>query len=168
MRFKSVALSVCCAALFAPFMASAASQPVMGWVEEVKIYPEAVPVKAKLDTGALTSSLDARNIEYFDKGNEKWVRFTVVMKNSDTGKETEQKFERALLRKVKVTGAGGVDHRPVVSMKICVGKQMLDEEFSLRNRKNMIYPVLVGRKSLEHIGPVDVSKKFTQEPSCKA
>lgn len=62
-------------------------------------------------------------------------------------------------------GAGG-DDRPVVKMQICIGNQLLNEEFSLRIRKNMIYPGLVGRTSLKHVGPVDVSKKFTREPDC--
>ncbi|MBG6289847.1 ATP-dependent zinc protease [Pseudomonas nitroreducens] len=153
-------------ALVIPTMVRADNFPVNGWVEEVKIYPEGVPVKAKLDTGALTSSMDARNIEYFEKDSKKWVRFDVFVKNSDTGKESELEFERVLLRKVKVRGAGGADDRPVVKMQICIGNDLLNEEFSLRNRKNMIYPVLVGRKSLKNVGPVDVSKKFTREPDC--
>ncbi|AGI24267.1 hypothetical protein H681_11985 [Pseudomonas sp. ATCC 13867] len=52
-------------------------------------------------------------------------------------------------------------------MKVCIGNQLLDEEFSLRDRKRMIYPVLIGRKALEHLGSVDVRRTFTQEPRCK-
>ncbi|WP_370601681.1 ATP-dependent zinc protease [Pseudomonas nitroreducens] len=155
-------------ALATPMKAHSEELPVRGWIEEAKIYPEGIPVKAKLDTGALTSSMDAKDIGYFEKDGKKWVRFKVVARNSDTGDESVQAFERAVLRKVKVRGAGGADQRPVVSMKICIGNQLLDEEFSLRDRKNMIYPVLIGRKTLEHVGPVDVRRTFTQQPSCKA
>lgn len=154
-------------ALATPLEAYSEDLPIKGWIEEAKIYPEAFPVKAKLDTGALTSSMDAKDVEYFEKDSERWVRFKVVAKNSDTDEETSHEFERPVLRKVKVRGAGGVDHRPVVLMKVCIGKQLLDEEFSLRDRKKMIYPVLIGRKTLEHVGPVDVRRKFTQEPDCK-
>lgn len=166
MGMKSAVIFILSTALVAPVMARADDLPVNGWVEEVNIYPEGVPVKAKLDTGALTSSMDARNIEFFEKDSQRWVRFDVFVKNNDTGQESQQEFERVLLRKVKVRGAGGADSRPVVQMQICIGNQLLNEEFSLRNRKNMIYPVLVGRKSLKHVGPVDVSKKFTREPDC--
>lgn len=81
--------------------------------------------------------MDAKDIEYFEKDAKKWVRFKVIAKNSDTGNETVQQFERVVLRKVKVRGAGGAEHRPVVSMKVCIGNQLLDEEFSLRDRKRL-------------------------------
>lgn len=168
MPINSLSAAMLLLALATPMKAHSEELPVRGWIEEAKIYPEGVPVKAKLDTGALTSSMDAKDIEYFEKDGKKWVRFKVVARNSDTGGESVQAFERAVLRKVKVRGAGGADHRPVVSMKICIGNQLLDEEFSLRDRKKMIYPVLIGRKTLEHVGPVDVRRTFTQQPSCKA
>lgn len=164
---NSLSAAMLLLALATPMKAHSEDLPIRGWIEEAKIYPEGVPVKAKLDTGALTSSMDAKDIEYFDKDGKKWVRFKVVARNSDTGSETVQQFERAVLRKVKVRGAGGADHRPVVSMQICLGNRMLNEEFSLRDRKKMIYPVLIGRKTLEHVGPVDVRRTFTQQPKCK-
>lgn len=165
---NSLSFAAILLAMATPMKAHSDELPIRGWVEEAKIYPEAIPVKAKLDTGALTSSMDAKDIEYFVKDSEKWVRFKVVAKNSDTGAETSQEFERPLIRKVKLRGAGGTDHRPVVKMQVCVGHQLLDEEFSLRDRKNMIYPVLLGRKTLERVGPVDTRRTFTQEPNCKS
>jgi len=165
---NSLSAAMLLLAFATPMKAHSEELPIHGWIEEAKIYPEGVPVKAKLDTGALTSSMDAKDIEYFKKDGQKWVRFKVVVKSSDTGDETVQEFARAVLRNVKVRGAGGEDHRPVVSMKVCLGTQLLDEEFSLRDRKDMLYPVLIGRKTLEHLGPVDVRRTFTQKPSCKA
>ena len=44
---------------------------VFGWVEMATLEPWDVEVKAKLDSGALTSSLDARDIERFDKEESK-------------------------------------------------------------------------------------------------
>ncbi|MBN0009067.1 ATP-dependent zinc protease, partial [Pseudomonas aeruginosa] len=40
--------------------------------------------------------------------------------------------------------------------------------FSLRDRGNMKYPVLLGRRTLEHLGAVDVSRTFTSKPTCSA
>lgn len=37
----------------------------------------------KLDTGALTSSMDAKDLERFEKDNQRWVRFNVEVKDSD-------------------------------------------------------------------------------------
>lgn len=42
-------------------------EQVFGWVEKATLQPWDIEVKAKLDSGALTSSLDARNIELLKK-----------------------------------------------------------------------------------------------------
>ena len=51
-------------------------------------------------------------------------------------------------------------------MKVCLGSQMYEEQFSLNDRDKMNYPVLIGRRTLEKVGLVDSSKTFTIEPSC--
>ena len=38
---------------------------ILGWIEWVYLQPSQLKAKAKLDTGAKTSSIHAKNIEYF-------------------------------------------------------------------------------------------------------
>lgn len=153
--------------LVAPVVFAAKSQPpVFGWIEEGLILPEKVSVKIKLDTGALTSSIDAKDITRFTRNGEKWVKYKVEVKDSDTGKMVSIPFERRIERFLKVRGAGGADHRLVVVINICIGNQVYKEQFSLNNRSKMIYPVLIGRRTIEHLGLVDVSRTFTMEPKC--
>lgn len=95
------------------------------------------------------------------------MRFNVEVKDSDTGKAVSIPFERRVERNVKVRGAGDAEHRPVVLMKMCIGNQFYNEQFSLKSRGKMLYPVLIGRRTLEHLGAVDVSSTFTREPKCK-
>lgn len=160
-------LAAAALALLAAVPAAQAGQPeIYGWVEEGRLLPEGVTVKTKLDTGALTSSLDAKALERFEKNGEKWVRFKVEVKDSDTGKAVSMPFERRVERDIKVRGAGGAERRPVVMMRMCLGDQLLDEQFSLNDRGDMLYPVLIGRRTLEHLGAVDVSRTFTHKPSC--
>lgn len=156
------------ALLIVPVSVAATGKPakVFGWVEEGLLLPEKVSVKIKLDTGALTSSMDAKDLERFEKDGEKWVRFNVEVKDSDTGESVNIPFERKVERNVKVRGAGGAEHRPVVLMKMCIGNQVYNEQFSLKNRGKMLYPVLIGRRTLEHLGAVDASRTFTMEPKC--
>lgn len=165
--FQRVA-AIVFALLVAPLSVAAADKPakVLGWVEEGLLLPEKVSVKIKLDTGALTSSMDAKDLERFEKDGEKWVRFNVEVKDSDTGESVNIPFERKVERNVKVRGAGGAEHRPVVLMKMCIGNQVYNEQFSLKNRGKMLYPVLIGRRTLEHLGAVDASRTFTMEPKC--
>src|SRR5262245_57528057 len=88
---------------------TAQAQPrVVGWVEDAVLLPEKVMVKAKMDTGALTSSLDAKDIEPFKRDGQKWVRFTVELTDAKTGENVASTFERQVVRNVKVRGAGGV------------------------------------------------------------
>lgn len=148
-------------------VASQAEPRAVGWIEDAVLFPEEVMVKAKMDTGALTSSLDAKDIERFNRDGTHWVRFKVEVTDARTKDTVTSEFERPVLRNIKVRGAGGVDHRPVVEMSICIGDQRYEEEFSLRNRGKMLYPVLIGRRTLEHLGMVDVSRTFTLKPNCK-
>ncbi|UTN77268.1 ATP-dependent zinc protease [Pseudomonas aeruginosa] len=92
-----------------------------GWIEQSWLMPERMQAKAKLDTGALTSSLDARNIHRYRKDGERWVRFDVVLPTADSKAPVSVTFERKVLRLIKVRGAGGSDSRPVVAMDICLG-----------------------------------------------
>lgn len=164
--FKTIPLVVLLSVTALPAAAAEMPDRVFGWVEKGLIQPENIPVKIKLDTGALTSSLDAKDLERFERDGDEWVRFNVEVTDKDTGKLIDSSFERRVVRNVKVRGAGGMERRPVVSMQICIGKRIYDEEFSLKNRSKMNYPVLIGRRTLGHLGLVDVSRTFTADPEC--
>ncbi len=160
LKLAALIVSLCSATAFA------GSPQVLGWVEEGLIFPEKVAVKFKLDTGALTSSMHAENIERFEKDGDEWVRFTVELEDIDTEKQVRTRLERKMVRDIKVRGAGGAEERPVVLMKVCLGNQIYEEQFSLNDRDKMNYPVLIGRRTLEKVGLVDSSKTFTTEPNC--
>ncbi len=147
-----------------PAQTAVNSSHVYGWIETIRLQPDGVELEAKLDTGADTSSLDARNIELFSRDGEKWVRFRVDGLRQGAG--VSQAFERPVLRRIKVRGAGGADHRVVVRMRLCIGQQEFDEQFSLRDRSDMAYPVLLGRRTLAHLGPVDVTHTHQHPASC--
>ncbi|GAB3376111.1 ATP-dependent zinc protease [Spongiibacter taiwanensis] len=146
--------------------ATAGEQRVYGWLEMATIEPWGVAVKAKLDSGALTSSMHAENIEEFIKDGEEWVRFTVDVEDEYKDKEVSKTFEMPIKRNLKLRGAGGVDHRPVVLMKVCLGDTVYEEQFSLRNREKMNYPVLLGRRTIQSLGLIDVSTNFLHKPRC--
>ena len=139
---------------------------VFGWLEKTRIEPWGVTVKAKLDSGALTSSMHAENIERFRKNGENWVRFTVKVRDEASNETVSRGFERPVYRRSRVRGAGGEDRRPVVLMKVCIKDVIYEEQFSLRDRENMLYPVLLGRRTLRQLGAVDVVSTYLHEPKC--
>ncbi|EQB2602166.1 ATP-dependent zinc protease family protein [Aeromonas salmonicida] len=149
-------------------MAWAAGSPaVYGWIEKGLIMPGGVAVKMKLDTGALTSSMDARDLHHFKRDGKSWVRFTLQLTDANTDKPVSQTLERPVERMVKVRGAGGMEQRPTVTMSICLGDKVYKEWFTLRDRSKMIYPVLIGRRLLAELGAVDSSQTFTVKPACR-
>lgn len=142
------------------------SKFIVGWIEKGRILPEHTAVKIKVDSGALTSSMHAVNIEDFKRKGKQWVRYDVPVKDADTGELVKLKFERPVFRRILVRGAGGEDRRPVVKMSICMGDRVYEEQFSLRDRGDMTYPVLIGRRTIEHIGLIDVSRTFMLPLEC--
>lgn len=161
---RKMVLAVCVWGLAGTVAASDAR--THGWVERATIEPWGVTVKAKLDTGALTSSMHALDIERFEREGGDWVRFVVEVKDERTGETVSRSFEREVYRTVRIRGAGGRDERVVVRMKLCVGDRLLEEQFGLTDRGRMLYPVLLGRRTLAHLGPVDALETFMQEPDC--
>lgn len=143
-----------------------AGKVIVGWVEKGLILPEQTAVKVKVDSGALTSSMHAVNLERFKRDGKRWVRYDVEVKDADTGEAVTLKFERPVFRQITVRGAGGEDYRPVVKMRMCIGNRIYEEQFSLRDRSDMTYPVLLGRRTIEHIGLIDVSSTFLLPLEC--
>lgn len=139
---------------------------VYGWVEKAVIEELDAVVKVKLDSGALTSSMHAEDIERFERGGEDWVRFTIGLRDERDGDFVEQRFEKPLFRRLRVYGAGGSDSRPVVLLRLCIGDTVYEEQFSLRDRDDMLYPVLLGRRTIQHLGLLDVSETFLHQPDC--
>ena len=142
------------------------SKVIVDWIEKGRILPEHTAVKIKVDSGALTSSMHAVNIEDFKRKGKQWVRYDVPVKDADTGERIKLQFERPVFRRILVRGAGGEDRRPVVKMTICMGERVYEEQFSLRDRGDMTYPVLIGRRTIEHIGLIDVSRTFMLPLEC--
>ncbi|XKE46341.1 RimK/LysX family protein [Halomonas organivorans] len=139
---------------------------VVGWVERVALMPWGAVLEAKLDSGARTSSLDARDLATFDREGEPWVRFRLRLEDAAAGETLSVTLERPLQRDMTVRGAGGRDERPVVLLEVCVDGVRYEEEFSLRDRSAMTYPMLLGRRTIGHLGRLDVARTHLTEPRC--
>ena len=137
---------------------------IFGWVEWVKLLDGELRLKAKLDTGAANSSLDATAIERFRRGGERWIRFTVT----DPDSEEQLTLEKPLVRNVRIIRHdGNHQRRPVIKMPICVGTRRQEVEVNLIDRSNFIYPMLLGRSALEGFALIDSGQTFQNSPSCE-
>ncbi len=137
---------------------------LLGWVERALVTDAGISVKAKLDSGARTSSLDARNIKRFKRNGEEMVRFDFV--NPGDGRRVQ--MERPVVRNVRIREhGGGYQRRPVVEVWLCIGDVAREVEVTLANRRGFIYPLLVGRRALEGAIVIDPEETFTTPPTCR-
>lgn len=113
--------------------------------------------KARIDTGAQTTSINAHNIQHFERDGEKWVAFDL----KDPNTEKMVSFKRPLVRKtrIKMQNSESV-RRKVVKLTLQLGKVSKTVEVTLANRENFKYPILVGRNFLQGNFVVDVSKEY--------
>jgi hypothetical protein len=173
-RSRQVALGaglIALAALAAPVRpASADAQPhgkiIAGYVEKLVLEPWGVTAMAKLDTGAQTSSVHARDIERFTRDGSRWVRFTMILDTSDGLRRIPA--ERPVVRRVRIKTAkdGEYDHRYSVHLDLCFDGRRQRAEFTLADRDDMLYPVLLGRRFLENVAVVDPSETFLVRSGC--
>lgn len=134
---------------------------IIGEVEPVTILKAGLTLPARIDTGATTSSLDARDIQRFERDGIKWVKFTLLDRRS--GKKVQ--IEGRLTRTVEITRHGtDPQYRPVVKLKAILGKVELLREFSLTDRSAFTYPILIGRNFLGGEFIVDVTRENTTTP----
>jgi len=136
---------------------------ILGWVENALLPAVGMELKAKLDTGAETSSLDAHIIKKFRKSGRRWVRF--IVKDRETGEEFLLVRERTRTIGV-VQHDGSRQSRPVVTMNICIAGQLLVTEVSLIDRSEFIYPLLLGRNALGSFALIDPGSTFLGKSDC--
>jgi hypothetical protein len=163
MRQVRVALAaVLCLLAVAPV---ASARGTHGWVEFVELHLDGHPlrVKAKLDTGAKSSSLDATDITPFERDGQRWVRF----RPSRSGADQAPLIEQPVARYVRIKRhQGPYDRRPVIRLPLCLGDELRTVEVNLTDRGRFIYPLLLGRKALAGLAVVDPARTFMRAPRC--
>ncbi|WNO09498.1 ATP-dependent zinc protease [Teredinibacter sp. KSP-S5-2] len=132
---------------------------VLGRIEWVWLDLMGQTLKAKVDTGAKSSSLSAENIQEFERDGQRWVRFNMP---EDPDKKV---YEAPLIKyqNVRQASVEEMDQRPKVMLVVRIGDLSEETEFTLADRSNMNYPVLLGRRFLRDIAVVDVARKFVQD-----
>lgn len=133
---------------------------ILGRVEYVWLDGANHYLKARIDTGAKSSSLSATNVQRFERNGDRWVRFDVALYDD----QPPVTLEAPLLRHVKIRQASvdELERRAVVKLSVRLGEIHEETEFTLSDRNEMLYSVLLGRSFLRDIAVVDVAKKFTR------
>ncbi len=136
------------------------SPTICGWREWVALPELGIPhVKAKLDTGARTSSLHALDVEELSRDGEPWVRFAVQpwqRSTADVIVVESPVHDRRVVR----SSTGHEQERVVIRTAIWLLGRSITTEVTLARRDDMGFRMLVGREALRQGFLVDASRSY--------
>ena len=132
---------------------------VLGAVEWVYVSGLQESFKARVDSGAHTSSLGVVDEVLFERDGHDWVKFKV-----EDGKKKSKEIALPVKRwvKIKQSNTSEAQRRPVVEAWVQVGSLKDKTDFTLADRKHLSFPVLLGREFLKDVAVVDVGSSYKQ------
>jgi hypothetical protein len=134
----------------------AADKITVGLVEDVILLPWKVKLPARIDTGAATSSLDARELQIKDN----IVEFSLPKKYGGL------RLSLPIVDWRTIRSAGARERRPVVEIEFCLGPKNMRARVNLKDRSQVKYPLLIGRNALRDNFVVDCMKQRCAPPTC--
>ena len=129
------------------------------WVELPDLSP--VPLKAKIDTGARTSTLHAFNLSHHDRDGVAWVTFEVHPVQRSRAHSTLVSYPIEGHRRVR-SSSGHSEERPVIRTPIRIGGHELQIEVTLTSRDEMGFRMLLGRAAIRCRYLVDAGRSYLQ------
>jgi len=117
-------------------------------------------IEAKIDTGAYNGAIHVSVVNEFERDGRTWIRFVILdsvhPEFSDNVYETDEFVERRVR-----SSNGELQHRYAVTMTLILKGKEIRATLGLSNRKDLRYPILIGRKIINKYFIVDSSKTFT-------
>lgn len=145
-------------------MTTSARPAVIGWKEYVAL-PElgVASLKAKVDTGARTSSLHVAAIRSLGEPTDGPAELEIVLAPDRRRPERLVRARVRQLARIRVTDSGGHSElRPVIETRLVLGGLEKRIRLTLADRSTMLFRMILGRKALEGDFLVDVSRKYLQ------
>jgi len=133
-----------------------AERVTIGLVEDVILLPWGVRIPARIDTGAATSSLDARELTV----KENMAEFKLPARYGG------MQLHLPIVDWKTIRSAGSRGRRPVVEIELCVGPKHLRARVNLNDRSQVKYPLILGRNVLRRNFSVDCMKTHCAPPAC--
>jgi hypothetical protein len=143
------------------------SPVLLGWREWLALPALGIgAIKAKLDTGARTSSLCVVAIETFERDEQLHARFLVRARRR---RERLTPCEAPIVDRRPVTDSGGhTSERWFVRTDVMLCGERFAADINLTDRQAMLFPLLLGRDALIGRFAVDPALSYTQPKPRKA
>jgi hypothetical protein len=134
---------------------------MIGWKEYVEFPDWGIRrVRAKIDTGARTSALDATSYE-LRQGSDGVLRVELRLALNRRRRDKVHVVEVPVLMLVMVRNTGGFpEQRPLIETTVRLGPVSKRVRLTVANRSHMRFPIILGRKALEGDFVVNVSQKY--------
>lgn len=140
------------------------SKLIIGWREWAALPKLGIKkIKVKVDTGAKTSALDAREIEHYRKNNIDYVRFLVYP--AQRSKKIAVKCKAKVVDVRTITDSGGhKEKRYVIATPFRLNQEEWIIELSLTCRATMGFRMLLGRSALKEHAIIEPAHSFLAAP----
>lgn len=138
------------------------NKEIVGQIETIHIKELDSNYKARIDTGAATTSIHATDIKILNKEGESkkmrdhlgdTIEFTTYNEKNEASKHTGR-----IIRVSKIRNAQGVERRYAVRMHLEFNGKEKKVAVNLRDRSKLDYKLLIGRNWLEGDYLVDVER----------
>jgi len=132
----------------------------LGWREWVGL-PELGldAIKAKVDTGARTSTLHAFELRTFSENGKDRVEFRIHPRQRDS--QTIATCVADIMDERYVTDSGGHrEQRLIITTDMTIGRWSWPIEMTLTARDNMMFRMLLGRTAIKGIATVDPERSY--------
>lgn len=120
-------------------------------------------VKAKVDTGAFRSSLHCEFIGAFAEDGETYLKIRTTDMSGEPISEEPMTVRQVGTARVRSSN-GEQQERPIVLLDVIINGEHHSTEFTLSNREDLKFPILLGRKLLRNAFVVDVSLDDPEDP----
>ncbi|MBG7613253.1 ATP-dependent zinc protease [Polaribacter sp. BAL334] len=114
-------------------------------------------IDVKIDSGAYTSSIHCSNIEEITINNENYIRFTLLDPKHPFYNNNQYSTKNFSMKLVKSSN-GIVQKRYLIQTEIFIFNTSFPIHLTLSERKDMKFPVLLGRKFLNKRFVIDTSR----------
>jgi hypothetical protein len=143
-------------------MPDPATSVVLGWREWLALPDLGIrAIRAKVDTGARSSALHVDALETAFRGDVEWVRFHLGSDGVFDSALDGEWAEAPVLDRRMVTDSGGHrTERIFIHTTLQLAGEAWPIEINLSQRRNMLFPMLLGRTAMAGRFLVDPQRSF--------